>query len=260
MPSDKLRIVQILKTMQGEGINVGVPSILIRLGDCNINCPFCDSKWATSENEKLSETGIVIESIEDIKTEIHKLKGNIECVMVTGGEPLLYSENLIFQEMIVYLLNSFSLVEIETNATRLNTFIPILKTWYRGKSNLRFNISPKLVQQWYHDPTEYVQMIENCKNIVTDTEYNCGFKFVDNGKPGGRSKIENFIKTIQIPASKISLMPLTPPRPDIGESYLKYLDQYRVCCNETLKYCIDNGYRFIPRIHVFLFEDEFEKI
>lgn len=263
--SDQLCIVQTIPTIQGEGINTGVPSLLIRIAGCNLSCSFCDTKWANKKNVEQKDSSITLtdENINDYYSKIlnlhraHKLSN----VMITGGEPLLYTTNSIFQNLLIFCLNTFDKVEIETNGVYLDDLVFSIQEWAVGNiNNLQLNISPKLNTAWYPDPSEFNRMKINCKCISETNNIPYCFKFVDNGKSvESRSFMEQFISDIHADPKKIFLMPLTPPRPSVGESYLEYIGQYRINCSHTLKYCMETGYRFVPRIHVFLFEDEFEK-
>jgi organic radical activating enzyme len=40
-----MKIVEIFKSIQGEGSNFGKQVIFIRLGNCNLKCPWCDTDW-----------------------------------------------------------------------------------------------------------------------------------------------------------------------------------------------------------------------
>lgn len=74
----KLNISEIFFSIQGEGIHTGLPCIFIRLAGCNLNCRWCDTKYARG--------GGMEKTLGEILTEIENYPTRL--VMVTGGEPL----------------------------------------------------------------------------------------------------------------------------------------------------------------------------
>jgi 7-carboxy-7-deazaguanine synthase len=104
-----LMVKEIFKTLQGEGPHVGVPSVFIRLGGCNLACTFCDTEFEDYK-EILAE---------DVLLQVKKLSLNnkgqrsLSLVVITGGEPFRQPINMICQ---LLLKEKFS-VQIETNGT-----------------------------------------------------------------------------------------------------------------------------------------------
>ena len=49
-------IVEIFESLQGEGLNTGMPSIFVRFGKCNLACPWCDTHY--NKFERWSATQI----------------------------------------------------------------------------------------------------------------------------------------------------------------------------------------------------------
>ncbi|KGN01736.1 radical SAM protein [Clostridium novyi A str. 4570] len=102
------KVVEKFISINGEGKSSGELSVFIRFAGCNLNCSYCDTKWA---NEEKAPYSIMTEKeiYEYIKlTEIKN-------VTLTGGEPLL-------QEGILALLNLLCgdenlNIEIETNGS-----------------------------------------------------------------------------------------------------------------------------------------------
>jgi organic radical activating enzyme len=96
-----MRIVEIFKSIQGEGSNFGKQVIFIRLGNCNLKCPWCDTEW-----NKYKEF-----TIQEIINEISKYK--CKNVIITGGEPTI--SNLT--PLLIELKNKGYWIAIETNGT-----------------------------------------------------------------------------------------------------------------------------------------------
>jgi organic radical activating enzyme len=72
-------------TIQGEGYYQGRAAYFVRLGGCDVGCPWCDVKesWDASIHPQMSVTEIVDTVVES---------GAKICV-ITGGEPLMYDLN-----------------------------------------------------------------------------------------------------------------------------------------------------------------------
>jgi len=67
-------VVEQFSSIQGEGYLQGTPMHFIRMGDCNLNCKFCDTKWDEWKEVDLEEIVFNIP---------------IEWVVITGGEPTM---------------------------------------------------------------------------------------------------------------------------------------------------------------------------
>ena len=78
MSDDKLRITEIFHSLQGEAVNVGLPTVFIRLTGCPLRCQYCDTEYAFTGGEWMSLAAILSE----VK------QYNSRFVTVTGGEPL----------------------------------------------------------------------------------------------------------------------------------------------------------------------------
>jgi len=96
---NKLSVVEIFNSIQGEGANVGKAATFIRLSGCNLNCSYCDTDW---------ETGTEM-SIDEIKEEVGKYSAQL--IIWTGGEPTLQLNSGILQQFATYTQ------AIETNGT-----------------------------------------------------------------------------------------------------------------------------------------------
>jgi len=81
---ESLPIMEAFYTIQGEGFHKGAASYFIRTGGCDVGCHWCDVKESWDENSH------PIISVEEI---VKKLSGFSDCVVVTGGEPLIWNMN-----------------------------------------------------------------------------------------------------------------------------------------------------------------------
>lgn len=102
----KFKIVEKFVSINGEGKFAGELACFIRFAGCNLNCSYCDTKWA---NEKKAPYEIMSE--EEIYAYIKE--SGVCNVTLTGGEPLI-QENI--GRLIRLLSRDKNLrVEIETN-------------------------------------------------------------------------------------------------------------------------------------------------
>lgn len=113
----KFKVVEKFISINGEGRCAGELAAFIRFAGCNLNCSYCDTRWANEENapyEILSE--------EEIYAYIKEQ--DVRNVTLTGGEPLI-QENI--GRLIKLLSRDKDLrIEIETNgAVALKDFIDI---------------------------------------------------------------------------------------------------------------------------------------
>ena len=75
-----LPVVEIFRSMQGEGANTGKPVVFVRLGRCNLACPWCDTDFSVTRP-------MPPEAIADA---VDKCSEGVRAVVVTGGEPTVH--------------------------------------------------------------------------------------------------------------------------------------------------------------------------
>lgn len=102
------KVVEIFESINGEGRRVGQLAIFIRLQKCNLNCSYCDTRWANGDDAPYT-----LMSEDEIYDRI--LKSGIKNITLTGGEPLLHKDVEILLEKIGN--NSNLSLEIETNGS-----------------------------------------------------------------------------------------------------------------------------------------------
>ncbi len=100
-----MKINEIFYSIQGEGIQSGLPTIFIRLTGCNLRCNYCDTKYAYTKGKELS--------INEIILKLKKFTCNTVCI--TGGEPLINEDIL---ELVNTLSKNNYRILIETNGSK----------------------------------------------------------------------------------------------------------------------------------------------
>lgn len=103
----KYPVAEKFVSINGESTKAGELAVFIRFKGCNLNCSYCDTKWANSADCAAEEL-----SAEQIAGYIYGT--GIKNVTLTGGEPLL-QENLY--ELIEILAEQGNRIEIETNGS-----------------------------------------------------------------------------------------------------------------------------------------------
>jgi 7-carboxy-7-deazaguanine synthase len=100
----RLNICEIFYSLQGESTFSGLPCIFIRLSGCNLNCCWCDTRYAEDESISMS--------LDQILEKIAAYNCNL--VEITGGEPLLQEAT---PALIAMLLGKHYQVLLETNGS-----------------------------------------------------------------------------------------------------------------------------------------------
>lgn len=125
----KYEVVEKFVSINGEGTKAGQLAVFIRFKGCNLNCKYCDTKWA-NEQEALSQTMTEEEILEYV------LSTGVKNVTLTGGEPLLRND---IEKVITVLAENNLNVEIETNGS-----IYLDKIRKLNKENVTFTMDHKL--------------------------------------------------------------------------------------------------------------------
>jgi 7-carboxy-7-deazaguanine synthase len=101
----ELLVNEIFYSIQGETCTAGFTSLFVRLSGCNLDCPYCDTKYAREDGVSCSINKIL---------RIAETQKPFNHVTVTGGEPLIQSNT---QVLINSLIENNYDVQIETNGS-----------------------------------------------------------------------------------------------------------------------------------------------
>jgi len=264
-------VTQVISTIQGEGRNVGVPSLFIRFGICNLICPYCDTKWSTKvQSDKLTKLCSSLDTPFDLNGEYDRFvdivedtileRNSLHNIVFTGGEPFLYTKT-INNLLQAFDNTSIKSVEIETNGTLINCDrINEILDNFNARFNILLNISPKLSVESYKSNKSVEDIIDihlqTKKALKTFSSDNFKYLYKFIYHPDWEQDIMMFINRLNIDKSRIYMMPFTPDRfsypMDKEWSFIKDL---RYSCQDTANFCIKYGFKYSPREHIFVYGD-----
>jgi organic radical activating enzyme len=257
-------ITQIIPTIQGEGPKVGVPSLLIRWKNCNLDCPFCDTQWSNKHTTETFDWNNIINYL--------KQYPKIDNIMFTGGEPFLYATQMgELMSEIGKKIDQIKTVEIESNGTLIseNKMKELLNSLVSGRFKTTINISPKLGPECYRDrksPRDIIQMYQSnispLNRLAGSSTFDYIFKIVH--KESWNPQIEEFLNTVtpmsdrRQPSHRVFMMPITPDFRDykLPEEEIKFVHDFRRNCVNTVELCLKHGLKFSCREHVWIWFDK----
>jgi len=116
-------VVEIFKSLEGEGTNAGMAAVFVRLGGCNLNCQFCDTDFFTCREMSISD---IVAKCDDLRA---------PNIVLTGGEPTIHN--------LAPLMRAFSragyCIYIQTNGTLPLPDEPFKFVVVSPKPNTRLN-------------------------------------------------------------------------------------------------------------------------
>ena len=113
----KTKILEIFRSIQGEGQYAGVPQVFVRFYECNMHCVWCDTPHSigplAKDHLKGASPRYIEKSVDDIFKEVSKLWDDAHSVSLTGGEPLLQVETI--KKLIPQFKKARMPIYLETN-------------------------------------------------------------------------------------------------------------------------------------------------
>lgn len=237
---------EIFYSIQGEGKNMGQPSIFIRTSLCNLHCIWCDTdytwNWESTRFKHVNDQNPAYkkykmeEHIAEISiAELLTLLQEYPCknIVLTGGEPML-QQNLLSDLMAaLQKLNPSYFFEIETNGTIVPT--PEFEAQIH-----QYNVSPKLENS--NNPKKLREKPAAYRYFVESEKAN--FKFVISAE-ADLQEVLQLTETYQIPFQKIYLMPEGTNTKDLETRRLWLVDV-----------CKKYQFNYTDRLHIQIYGDK----
>ncbi len=164
-----MKIYSVFRSIQGEGLMIGTPTVFIRTSGCPLRCTYCDTPQAFDEGEEWSSDDIV-ERVRTYRT---------RDVCLTGGEPLAQKDSL---GLIQKLLDSGHTVVVETSGA-----IPLDEMPCDGNLSISMDIkcpSSGEEDKMLYDNIELLGPTDQLKFVISDdADYEFARKVIDEYGP-----------------------------------------------------------------------------
>jgi 7-carboxy-7-deazaguanine synthase len=79
-----MEVSEVFLSLQGEGVDIGLPTVFVRTSRCNLQCNWCDTKYSWAPGEERSLESIIEEVV----------SYGVRRVCISGGEPMLQAEEV----------------------------------------------------------------------------------------------------------------------------------------------------------------------
>jgi 7-carboxy-7-deazaguanine synthase len=216
-----MKIAEIYRSVQGEGLLTGAPSVFVRASGCNLRCWFCDTPYASWKPEGCDmATDEIVAQVEEWDT---------RHVVITGGEPMLFAELIPLCDALAAIGRH---VTIETAGT---LYLPV-------RCDL-MSISPKFSSsapnasqsaRWRRRHERQRHRPEVVRHLVAEHQYQ--IKFVID-RPADLDDVRDYLSEVpEIAPGRALLMPQGVDREQL-ESRSRWLRPF----------CESHGLIFCPR-------------
>lgn len=222
-----------MDTIQGEGLNIGIPAAFLRLQGCTLNCVWCDTVqvWRFGNPYTFPELFKIMEE----SGLINRLRNPSYHLILTGGSPLLQQRRLIpFLDAFVEKYGFTPYIEIENECTLMPK--PELEKYIS-----LWNNSPKLSNNGMKKEVRHKPRIIKYLSTLP----NATFKFVVNDYEDWQEIKDDFLEPGLVKPEQVFIMPM-------GENQ-KLLEETR---EMAINMAVDNSWRFTERQHIVTWDEK----
>ena len=203
--------------------------MFLRLALCNLTCSWCDTKYTWDWQNYDYKREVVELPIGQVEQEI--MSNGRPHLIITGGEPLLQQEGLA--PLVRSLEVKGFYFEVETNGT----IVP--GPWLENDID-QWNVSPKLATSGNaaqrREVTEALEYFGGLSNAY--------YKFVITDR-SDLEEVERLVEEYRLPRERVLLMPE-------GRTLKALRDRGQW----VSALCVQEGFRFSPRLHIMLWGDQ----
>ena len=243
-----LYLVETFYSIQGEGRYIGVPSLFLRFGGCNMKCEGfgctqtlddgtkilgCDTIYAVNK-QYFAQNWIQIDDAKELLRicDSYELPKKPVDIVFTGGEPLIYANDAVFIEVLEQLHYRGHRICFETNGSLGVDFekYPIYKKCI-------FALSVKLS----NSGEPYKKRIDaKVINSLASSSLEAFFKFSIDARDINKKLLSEIDDILSIaPSLQVYCMPIAYEKKELEKNTLALIE-----------FCKENNYTFSDRLHI----------
>lgn len=222
-----MKVSEIFHSIQGEGLQAGVPSIFVRLAGCPLRCRWCDTPyaWSARAGKKMTARKIIL-SIEQYQC---------QHVVITGGEPLIWSQIPTLSNMLHHRGYHLTVetagiqyrkfyCDLLSLSPKLSNSLPLPNRPAARLAHSRLIAKPAPIRRLLDHHSEYqLKFVVDCIAAVNE--------------------VKDFLTQLgKIDPERIMLMPQAADR-----------RTYRKVAPKVARWAIESGWRFSPRLQIELY-------
>lgn len=156
-----MNVMEIYRSVQGEGTLMGVPTTFVRFFACNLRCSWCDTKYSWGVRDGGTWESI---PVQEVASQVQAL--GARHVVLTGGEPTLQRE---LAQLARLLKEREHHLTVETNTTIFPTaVVPLIDLWSlspklssAGENYLRYPIIERFLEELRPDQQQWKFVIRD---------------------------------------------------------------------------------------------------
>ena len=146
----KANVLEIFKSIQGEGAYAGVKQVFVRFYECNMFCDWCDTPHSVGEKAKHklgnASPRYTEMAVDEVVSEVENLWDQCHSVSLTGGEPLVQAD--FIKALIPALKEKGYPIHLETNGILFDELIKVIDGIDVISMDLKLPSSTKDKEYW----------------------------------------------------------------------------------------------------------------
>ena len=223
------KIIEVFKSIQGEGKYAGTPQVFVRFFECNMHCVWCDTPHSIGDTTEKYRTVSVHELMAQIVAHADQTKD----ISLTGGEPLLQADFMAL--LAEQLREDGKRMHLDTNGTLPQELEKVID--FMDVIAMDMKLPSSTQQQDFWDEHEDFIKIAQQKDLFIKVVVS-----VDTSEED-IVRAKNIVEEI---APEI-LFILQPNTFDLGNGVMNKCTLFEQICSDGLK-----NVRILPQMHKFL--------